>query len=388
MTRLRIGVVGLGAIAQIHHLPALELLSEDFELCHVCDFSAQAAENLGKRYGAARCSTDWRAVCSDPCLDAVLLLHSGSHGPQARMALEHGHHVLAEKPLCYTIREADELDTLARRAGLVLQVGYMKSHEAVMQEARAAVQSLGELRLVRHAVLHPSETAQQEHLRLRRYADADPTLLEEARGHDRSLVREAIGEAPPGLSWLYEQLALGSIVHYLAVFRSLFGSLPERIDAAHAWPFDVHTAPAGWGPDDQLPTLGIYASFDNGCRVALEWSWLQRYPEYTETIEVLSADGGVRVSLPPPYLHHRSATLTVDRLESGRPSRRVVEGGYDVAFTRELRHFHHAIMTRAVSLDAGYARADAIWCQRMTAAVAARFGVSLDAEQPIRAVAD
>lgn len=98
MKRLRVGVIGLGAIAQIHHLSNLEQLSDRFEIGHVCDLSPQLVEAIGERYGVRRRSFDWREACSDPDLDAVVLLNSGSHGPQARMALENGLHVFAEKP--------------------------------------------------------------------------------------------------------------------------------------------------------------------------------------------------------------------------------------------------------------------------------------------------
>src|SRR5438067_3775180 len=101
MTRLRVGVIGLGAIAQIHHLPNLEQLRDEFEIASICDLSPRVVDAIGSRYAGARRTTDWRDVCEDSSLDAVLLVHSGSHAQQAGAALEHGLHVFAEKPLCY-----------------------------------------------------------------------------------------------------------------------------------------------------------------------------------------------------------------------------------------------------------------------------------------------
>jgi predicted dehydrogenase len=371
VSRLRVGVVGLGAIAQIQHLPNLEQLSDLFELAHVCDLSPRLVEAIGARYGVPERSTDWRRLCADTSLDAVVLLNSGSHGPQARLALEHGLHVLAEKPLCFTVREADELEALAQSAGCVLQVGYMKSHEAVMARARQEVDALGELRFVRHAVFHPSEVQQQQHVHVLRFDDADPEALRAATDENASLVREAIGDAAPGLRWFYSELGLGSIVHYLAVFRSLFGRLPDPIIAAYAWPFDLQNPPLGWGPDDQLPTLSVFASLGAECRLELTWAWLQRYPEYTERIEVFSAEGGVSVQLPPPYVHHRTASMRFDRLDAGG---RQISGGasgvFDVAFLRELRDFHAAVTEAApVVSTAADARADVRWCQALVSSL-------------------
>ncbi len=380
MKRLRVGVVGLGAIAQIQHLPNLEQLPGNFELAHVCDLSPRLVEEIGDRYGVGARNVDWRDLCSDTSLDAVILLNSGSHGPQARLALENGIHVLAEKPLCFTVREADELEDLAAASGRVLQVGYMKSHEAVMAQARAEVERLGDLRYVRHAVFHPSEVQQQEHIRVLRYKDADPAALEKASRENAELVHEALGDAPPGLQWLYSELGLGSIVHYLAVFRSLFGRLPAEILAAHAWPFDAQNPPLGWGPDDQLPTLSVFASFGGECRLDLTWSWLQRYPQYTESIEVFSPDGALHMQLPAPYLHHRTAAWTLERLdEAGRPVLVGAGGAFDGAFARELRDFHAAVTEGApVVSSAADARDDIRWCRQLVARVAESLDLHLE----------
>lgn len=381
MSRLRVGVIGLGAIAQIHHLSNLEQLGDLYALDHICDLSAQTVDVIGARYPAARRSTDWREVCSDPQLDAVLLLHSGGHGQQTRMALEHGLHVFAEKPLCYTRREARELGELARERRLALQVGYMKSHESVMDEARRQVDALGELRLVRHAVWHPSETAQQAHLGISRFGDGDPIQIAALKAHDQESVCEAIGSAPAGIAWLYEQLALGSIVHYLAVFRSLFGRLPDDIEDVRAWPFSSSEAPRGWTSDDQLPTLSVRAAFDPDFRLELTWAWLQRYPRYLETVEVLSPSGGVTLHLPPPYLRDATARLEVDRLHDGLPVTTSVHGGYEVAFARELRAFHHESTSGSPSsVGSEQAAADAGWCQAMVFALAASEGIPLAGE--------
>ena len=43
MSRVRIGVVGCGAIAQVQHLPFLTELSEEFEVAAVCDASPSQA---------------------------------------------------------------------------------------------------------------------------------------------------------------------------------------------------------------------------------------------------------------------------------------------------------------------------------------------------------
>ena len=50
-------------------------------------------------------------------LDAVLVLTGGDHYPQAMAAIQAGKHVFVEKPLCFTLKEADALIEAAAQNG-------------------------------------------------------------------------------------------------------------------------------------------------------------------------------------------------------------------------------------------------------------------------------
>ncbi len=54
MTRVRIGVVGCGAIAQVQHLPFVSELAEEFELAAVCDVSPAAARYAAELFHVPR----------------------------------------------------------------------------------------------------------------------------------------------------------------------------------------------------------------------------------------------------------------------------------------------------------------------------------------------
>src|SRR5215470_2742940 len=108
MARIRIGVVGCGLIAQMMHIPHLAELDDLYEIAALCDVSPGALRFVGDRYQVSRRHTDWQALVREP-LDAVLIATAGSHAPVALAALRAGKHVLTEKPMCYTLREADEL---------------------------------------------------------------------------------------------------------------------------------------------------------------------------------------------------------------------------------------------------------------------------------------
>ena len=75
MSPIRIGVVGCGAIAQVHHMPNLLELQDEFEVTAVCDVSAGAAAYVAKRFHVPHYFTDYRDLLAAD-VDAVLLCQS------------------------------------------------------------------------------------------------------------------------------------------------------------------------------------------------------------------------------------------------------------------------------------------------------------------------
>ncbi|HWS52652.1 MAG TPA: Gfo/Idh/MocA family oxidoreductase, partial [Pyrinomonadaceae bacterium] len=99
--------------------------SEAAELRWVCDRDARRLEKVARRYPAARATADCGELFDDPRLDALVIATPvATHYPFARRALEAGKHVLVEKPLTASAREAEELIALAERRGLTLMVDH------------------------------------------------------------------------------------------------------------------------------------------------------------------------------------------------------------------------------------------------------------------------
>ena len=108
--RLRVGVAGLGAVAQAVHLPLLARLPDAFEIAALCDLSPALRRGDRRPLRGAAGSARFGSVAELlelPGLDGLLLLTSGSHGADALAALERGLPVLCEKPLAFTAAEAD-----------------------------------------------------------------------------------------------------------------------------------------------------------------------------------------------------------------------------------------------------------------------------------------
>lgn len=119
--KLRLAVIGCGAVASIHHLPAIAA-SERVEAVVLVDADAGRAKALAERFGVAETATDYRAVVGR--VDgAVIALPNSLHAPVAVDLLRQGVPVLVEKPMAVNGREADEMIAASEASGAVLAVG-------------------------------------------------------------------------------------------------------------------------------------------------------------------------------------------------------------------------------------------------------------------------
>ncbi|MDR1427117.1 MAG: Gfo/Idh/MocA family oxidoreductase, partial [Bifidobacteriaceae bacterium] len=212
---IRLGIVGLGLIAQSAHLPNLRAMPDRFEIVGVCDLSRDLAERVAAGIEPhPRVAADPQALFADPSIDAVQLCTAGAHDRLARAALSEGKHVFAEKPYSYDPVRAERDAMDARNRGLVLQVGYMKMYEPAIARARAAMEKIGRIRLVRISVLHPSDEHQTSHLKLLRPREDVTEKLAEVRAAGAAEVRAALdANCPEADPVLFRNVLHGSVCH-------------------------------------------------------------------------------------------------------------------------------------------------------------------------------
>jgi predicted dehydrogenase len=125
--RIRIGIIGCGEVTQINHLPSLKFLEEFFEVTALSDVSANVLETVGNSHHVKHRFLEYRDLIASPDVDAVLITTPHAyHSEQTLAALEHGKHVLVEKPMAMTLEDADTIIAAQHRTGLIVQVGYMR----------------------------------------------------------------------------------------------------------------------------------------------------------------------------------------------------------------------------------------------------------------------
>jgi len=123
-SRPNIAVIGGGAFARQFHLPYVKG-NRDLNLRALVTSSGQNAKEMGGRYGAEYCTTDYQEVLNDEGVDAVMVLtRDNSHASITLEALKAGKHVFCEKPLATTYEACRQIADALRDGGPLCMVGF------------------------------------------------------------------------------------------------------------------------------------------------------------------------------------------------------------------------------------------------------------------------
>jgi predicted dehydrogenase len=139
-TKLRLGIIGCGAIAEGAHIPAA-LATSKGELTALSDNSEHRLRQIQAEFGIGPIGfTDYRQIFDK--VDAVVLaLPNTLHAPIASEFLSRKIHVLCEKPLASTSQECETMCRAAQESGVVLAVGYVTRFHPSTELTRELVHS-------------------------------------------------------------------------------------------------------------------------------------------------------------------------------------------------------------------------------------------------------
>jgi predicted dehydrogenase len=143
--KLRVGIIGTGWIAEAHALAYAEM--PDVEIVAGADLVPGKAEKFFKDLGikGVTCYESGHEMLENEELDAVsICVYNTQHAPCTIDALEHGVHVLLEKPFTVTLDEAIEVMKAEKKSGKLLTIGFQPRMSENMQMIKKIVDS-GEL---------------------------------------------------------------------------------------------------------------------------------------------------------------------------------------------------------------------------------------------------
>ena len=131
--RLRIGVIGCGAISERRHLPEYAE-NENTEIAALYNRTRSKAEEMQKKFGGRVCDSVEELVAMD--LDAVSVCTANAmHAHDSILALRAGKHVLCEKPMDVTIENCIAMAEEAEKAGKLLLIAQNQRFSAAHKKA-------------------------------------------------------------------------------------------------------------------------------------------------------------------------------------------------------------------------------------------------------------
>jgi predicted dehydrogenase len=157
------------------------------DLRWICDSSDDARARIGAQFPGTRQSGDIEELLTDPELDAVVIAtHVPSHAPLALRAFAAGKHVFVEKPLAYSLPEAEAVVDAAREADRLLMVGHLLEYHPGLEKLKEVADSgdLGDLHYIYGNRLNLGKLR------------ADENALWSLGAHDVSVVLRLVGEEP------------------------------------------------------------------------------------------------------------------------------------------------------------------------------------------------
>lgn len=260
---LRVALVGCGMIS-VYHLRAWQ--AAGVALVAVCDTDRSKAEARAAEFGVDRIYSDAAAMFADGGIDAVDIAASvGAHGPVARLAADHGVHIMCQKPLTETVAEAEQLvDHVGERVRFMVHENYrFRPHYMTV---RRWIDE-GRIGRVRHAAIacRGSGLCARE--------GTVPFLV----------------ERQPYLTGFKRNLVFETMIHHLDVLRCLCG--PLKVVAAR-----LNRLAEGLPGEDTASILlegdnGFIATAD-GCLVA------PGYPQFHgDRLEVIGTKGTIVMEL-------------------------------------------------------------------------------------------
>ncbi|WP_350352842.1 Gfo/Idh/MocA family oxidoreductase [Microbacterium sp. A8/3-1] len=316
---IRVGIIGLGRITQIHHGPNI-LRSPRFVLDAVCDLDSNVAQHLGAAWGipAEGVATDARDLL-DRDLDAVVITNH-HHAPVVVAALERGLHVFVEKPLLWSLEEARAVSAAAAAApGRVLFVGYTRRHDSAFQVLTESIDR-GAVRMVR-----ASQFAGGRH----RLSPSLSLVKPSTKAPEGITLRESATVTLPDadnceIELFCSLLQLG--IHGLNALRAMFGP-PTAVVAR------------------RIGKVGCHALLDfDG--VPVSWEYLPDFDSvrsWDERLEVVESSRLLSLTFTSPFSPECGSELRVETASTNRDT--VVKTVWSVSpFVREIEAFADCIV--------------------------------------------
>jgi len=139
--KVKWGVIGAAGIADRRTLPGM-MLAKNAELVAVMEVNMELAEKIRAKYNAKRAYDNVDDLLNDKEVEAVYIASPVIfHKEQAIKAAKAKKHILIEKPVALTSKEAEEVLEVCKNEGVLIAVGLMMRYHAYHQKMKEIIDS-------------------------------------------------------------------------------------------------------------------------------------------------------------------------------------------------------------------------------------------------------
>jgi predicted dehydrogenase len=277
--KIKVGVIGAGAIASSVHIPAY-LSVPGVEVVAVADPKEGRAQAGADKYGIAKAFNDYRDLIGTDGLDVVSICSPNAfHAQQTMDALQAGLHVLCEKPMAISVPDAQAMVDTAQKTGKVLMIGmtnrFRPDTSALRQYAQDGM--LGDIYYFKAGWLRRTGIPGYGSWFTTRELSGGGALLD------------------IGVHYLDLALWVAGFPKPVSVSGMTFAKFGPRGMALGNWGADIYREGRQTFDVDDLATA--FVRFDNGAVLTLEVSWAAYVGEQGENyLRFMGTEGGAELS--------------------------------------------------------------------------------------------
>ena len=327
---MNVGIIGLGEVAQLMHIPVLNDMPENFTITAISDVSPSLTDFIAKKYRINDTYSDGNDLIKKSGADIIFILSPDQyHGKYIRGALEEGKHVFVEKPATLFSGELEELIKFGKNyPSQIVMVGYMRRYADNFLEAKKIL---------------AAKALKTEYLRFRDIIcegpfyirqtrpvfypnDVPPSIIEEGKILREENLDKALGKNTDGAFRTAYQMLTGLGCHSFSAVRELFG-IP-KIKSVTVSPNGEHLVVVM----EFDGFLGVYELVNN-----------QDIVQFDASMEIFQKTRKLTVKYETPYIRNQPMALEVIESSAGETKTSSFGPSWRDPFRNELEEFASCI---------------------------------------------
>lgn len=141
MTQLGVAVVGVGTLGR-RHAENVRYAIPEARLVAVVDRDMNRAERVARELTVNQATDQIEDIAGRQDIQAFVIASPSKFHPEAiQIAAQHGKHVFCEKPIALTVAEADAALDAVSKAGVLLQIGFMRRYDPAYANAKKRIEA-------------------------------------------------------------------------------------------------------------------------------------------------------------------------------------------------------------------------------------------------------